>query len=549
MAGELNTPGESAIDIRDLLFRARRYGWLLVLPLVACLCGASIYLKVADPVYESHVVVALADRAGVSDAIASLVRPDRSGETPATRAGLVNNKIHSRQFLEELSRRVGLLKDPDIVAQANAEARRYRGLTSGELALRIASVELAKRIRSVPVEGSFVRITVSDKAPEEARRTASLIADMLIEETKRSSLERVQARGEFSQDQITVYEERLRKSEEALQRYQESLLNRTISAPTIDASKMDDANRFVQDTNTEIEQIRARLDSEKNEWVETMGGDQPIPDLTGGRTRDLERRLNDLEGRHVLAVLRGEGGPGETLESLQGNIASVRQSLYNEYQSMADQQLGQVPEFARTAAAGIALDRTVLRTLRSKQQRVQAMVSEFTKGVQRAPREEMELARLEGEVETNRDLLNNLRREATSARLSEALETSELGLRLSVMEPPQLPIKPAAPDPKKIFGAAAMLGILLTSVVVLAGEKVAHVLRTVEQAEQEMGTRVLGTVPRIEGWSRPGTFLQNNWAGLSLVLVLVLTGAFYVVNATVLSSRNAPPASSQTGRR
>jgi uncharacterized protein involved in exopolysaccharide biosynthesis len=549
MAGELQTPNESPLDVRDLLFRAKRYGWLLIFPLVACLCGASIYLKVADPVYESHVVVALADRAGVSDAIASLVRPDRSGESPAARAGLVNNKIHSRQFLEELARRVGMLKDPDLVERANNEARRYRGLTGPELAVRIASVELAKRIRSVPVEASFVRITVSDKAPEEARRTASLIADMLIEETRRTSLERVQARGEFSQDQITVYEERLRKSEEALQRYQESLLNRTISAPTLDASKMDDANRFIQDTDQEIEQIRARLDTEKNEWVATMGGDSPLPDLTGGRAVDLERRLNDLEGRHVLAVLRGEGGPGETVESIQGSIASLRQSLFTEYEARADQELAQAPEFARSAVAGIALDRTVLRTLRSKRQKIQGMVAEFTRGVQRAPREEMELARLEGEVETNRDLLNNLRREATSARRAEALETSELGLKLSVMEPPQLPIQPAAPDPKKIYGAAAMLGILLTSAVVLAGEKIAHVLRTVEQAEQEMGTRVLGTVPRIEGWSRPGSFLQNHWAGLSVVLVLVLTGAFYVVNATLLSDRHENPPTSQTGRR
>jgi hypothetical protein len=38
---------------------------------------------------------------------------------------------------------------------------------------------------------------------------ASLIADLLIEESKRTNLERVQARGEFSSDQITVYEERL----------------------------------------------------------------------------------------------------------------------------------------------------------------------------------------------------------------------------------------------------------------------------------------------------------------------------------------------------
>ena len=35
-----------------------------------------------------------------------------------------------------------------------------------------------------------------------------------------------------------------------------------------------------------------------------------------------------------------------------------------------------------------------------------------------------------------------------------------------------------------------------------------------------LGVPILGTVPRVEGWRRPGSFLQRNWAMLSIGLVV-----------------------------
>jgi len=72
---------------------------------------------------------------------------------------------------------------------------------------------------------------------------------------------------------------------------------------------------------------------------------------------------------------------------------------------------------------------------------------------------------------------------------------------------------------------------------VIAGEKFSLVIRTVEQAEQEMGTRILGTVPKIEGWIQREGYVARHWALLSIVLVLVLTGVFHSLNAALLSEK------------
>lgn len=536
---------QQTLDLRDILWRARRYRWLLGLPPVFLICAASVYLAVTKPRYESNVTVAIGDQAQVSPALESFVQANRDQDSPRDRMLLVDNKVHSRAFLETLVQRLGLAQDPEVVMDANEASRRFRGLTADEFAVRIASSKLAKLIRVTPVQGSFVRITCGGGTPESARQLASLIADVLIEQSKQAGLERVQARGEFSADQIAVAEDRLRKSEQALQDFQESQLARNLTGNPIRQDNIDLARGVMRSADQEIDQIRTRLESERQEWEQTTGGSQPSPDLSSARATQLESRLSDLEISYGAASLQG-GDANRDLPAIQANIGSARQELYTELESIASALPGDLSDAARGTAAGIALDRSVIRTLRAKKQRMQSYLNDFARGVESSPRQDLELARLKSDVESNRELLNTLRREATSSRLSEALETSELGLKLAVVEPPQLPLKPAAPDPFRILGGAFLLGPLFSAGIVLVGERVAAVIRTVEQAEAELGAKVVGTVPRIEGWSRPGSFMRNNWPALSIVLVILITGLFHTLHATVLSDRT--PVGRSTGQ-
>ena len=201
----------------------------------------------------------------------------------------------------------------------------------------------------------------------------------------------------------------------------------------------------------------------------------------------------------------------------------TRQDLLREFENLASQVSGNLPPGARELVAGIALDRAVLRSLQARRSRLKSVVEDYLQSARSTPREQMELERLKNDVQTNRDLLATLQKEATSSRLSEALDTSQLNDRIDVVESPQLPFSPVAPDRMKILAAAALLGPLLSIGAIVAAERMGAILRTVEQAEKEIGVKVIGTIPRIEGWSRPGTFIQNNWAPISILLVLLLT--------------------------
>ena len=526
-------PESQPFDLRELLWRVRRYSWLLALPPVAALCIASVYFKLAPTVYEAHVTVSLGDQAGVGSAIQSMVNTDRERATARERMALVDSKVRSRGFLAAVAERLGLLEDPGILSSANATARRYASLSASDLAIRIATNRLLKQIKIAPLEGSFVRVTTVEASAERAQRLASTITDLLIEENRRSSLERVQARGEFSQDQVIVHQERLRDAESALRSYQETLLRHAMTSTPVTEHNVDEARGMVRTTDQEIDQTRDRVELTRQQWSVHAPGQTP-PDLENKNTNELQRRLENMEVNLAVASLSDERSAREA-PALQSSIAATRQSLLLEFETLASALPDNLPEAARTTVAGLATDRAILRSLRTKRDRLSTYISQFARGVENSPREQIELARLRGEVETSRELLRALQKEAQSSRISEAFASSAMASRLTVIDPPQLPLRPASPDPMKIFGGALLLGPLLSAGFVLAGEKFALVIRTVEQAEQEMGARILGTVPKIEGWVQREGYLARHWALVSIVLVLVLTGVFHGLNATLLS--------------
>ena len=538
---------ESTFDFREIVWKARQYRWLIALPIVASLCVAFLFLKTATRLYESHVVLSVADRPAISGTLQSLVSPDRSSERPRDMVVQLNGRVHQMAFLSTLASRLGVTSDPALRAQAQAHLQGVEGVSPQELELRMVTARLGQKLTVSPGTGSYVNVSAIDTDPRRAKSMASTVADLLMEQSRQSTLQRAQARGEFSSDQIAVYRERLRQSEDALRQYQESLIGRNIQASVINDGNLDLARTLIRANSEEMDQVRGRIQHERETWSSEAGGDAALPDLTSAAATNLEARLVELEQNYTLAQLAGEKSAGAASE-LKGRASQTRQDLYNEYLSLAQTTLGGSSEGARLAVAGVALDRSILRTLKQKGDRLSSLVRSFGATVQSSPRNQIELSRLQGAVDMNRQLLATLEKEVTSSRLSEALETSELGMSIDVVEGAQVPLSPVFPDRRKALGIALLLGPLLGVGLVLAIEQLGGVIRSVEQAEQETGVPVIGTVPRVEEWSRPGGFLQNHWAVISILLVLLATGIYYTIYSAT-HSRGETPAASSVGER
>jgi polysaccharide biosynthesis transport protein len=399
--------------------------------------------------------------------------------------------------------------------------------------MRMAVFMLGKKIIVTPTGESRISIAATDTDPRTAQKLASMIADQLNATNKASSIKRATERGEFSSDQISVYEERLRKSEEALRNYQSSVIGRSLSSNPVNESNFGGAREVLSDVRAEMDQIRSRLQTDLSAWQNAGGTGAGPPALRNSRTNELESRLSELEVSYGLASMDSRRS-AET-EGIKLKIGGVRQGLYSEYQSLATAQ-SSLSSGAQDAAAGIALDRAELRSLKIKEGRLAGYASNYSHRMQSAPTEQLESERLRSEVQNNRDLLLALQKEATSSRISAALETSQLGMDFEILESPQLPLRPVYPDPIRVIGIALLVGPLLGIGLAIVAERLGAALHSLEQAEKEIGARVIGTIPRIEGWAQPGGLVQKYWPVMSIALVLFATAVFYTLHVTVLKA-------------
>lgn len=540
---ELEKP--AVLDLHELVWKARRYLWTALLPIVVMYCAAFLYLKFTVPLYESGLLISLGDRNPMSQALEPLVRSDRERESMMANVAGVQGRVRSRTFLENLSHRLGLTREPGILRAAGIAVKNNPSITREEHASRIAVGLLDSKIAVAPTGPGHVRISAWDSSPEEARRLASAIGEGLIEDTRRGTLERVHARGEFSEDQIAVYSEKVRRSEAELRAYQESVIGRKTSTGPVGADNIETARQLVDAAGEEMGQVRGRINSDRETWRAIVGEGVPIPDLRGHGTADEETQLMGMEASYSLAAIRPREGAAEAQTRLT-QIGVARQELLALYEKAAAALGGNLPPAARQLAAGIALDRAVLRSLQGRQDRLNSLLNSYLSAERSMPREQMELERLRNEVQTNRDLLAALQREATSSRLSLALESSELGPRVEIVEPPVLPLDPIWPNRMKILGGALLVGAVLSFGLIVASERLGAIIRTVDQVEEELGAKVIGTIPRIEGWSRPGSYVANHWAPLSIVTVLLLTA---LVSLYATQNRDKPPTATSSELR
>ena len=169
------------LDFREVLWKARRYKWLVLFPVVLFLCAACIFLIVTPPVYESAVIVSVDDHSPVSKEMSTLVgRGDRSyDENIHARVQKVDGKIHSRAFLEAIVNRTGLAKNPKLRAQARADARNWAGITVDEYAMRLAVTMMGKQITVLPSGETLIRIAAKGTNPRSAQALATMIGDQL----------------------------------------------------------------------------------------------------------------------------------------------------------------------------------------------------------------------------------------------------------------------------------------------------------------------------------------------------------------------------------
>jgi hypothetical protein len=165
---------------------------------------------------------------------------------------------------------------------------------------------------------------------------------------------------------------------------------------------------------------------------------------------------------------------------------------------------------------------------------LEAAISDFKRQAQSEPRDEMELARLQSEVTTNRELLNSFRAQLVASDVTQAAETTNLGLRIEILDPPQLPLAPSSPNRMMILIAALALGPILGIGVALASEIMDTTLRSLADFERVFRGPVLGTTPLLSRVPAQQVRIRRYWVPATVTVIVLVTAAFLLTRENLL---------------
>ncbi|KPJ52725.1 hypothetical protein AMJ39_07035, partial [candidate division TA06 bacterium DG_24] len=149
-------------------------------------------------------------------------------------------------------------------------------------------------------------------------------------------------------------------------------------------------------------------------------------------------------------------------------------------------------------AIACALAAVDLRIAKAKRAAVRGLIYQYRERVVTAPEDDLTLARLEAEVERNREIYNTLLEQSGAAELSKAVGELEIGRSFEILVSPSLPLTPVSPDRKKALCLGALVGLVLGIVAVFVAEYADRSLKSIEEAEEYLELPVLGTIPPIE---------------------------------------------------
>jgi len=266
------------------------------------------------------------------------------------------------------------------------------------------------------------------------------------------------------------------------------------------------------------------------ERLSTVFGMIPSTDrITNDETlNNIERQiLADTEER-ILQELAGndEGVTNLTLlealwEELRNRISEV---VHDEYSEFSADVKPLITEYF--------FQRIQTNFFRSIERRLIGFIEQYRDNRSRRPQLEREASKLTHEVETSQAIYDAFLESKTSAQINEAIQSTNLGVRISIIEKAERPISPVKPDKLKVIVIAAMFGMFCGLGSILVTEYMDDSFRSVDEVQRILKLPVLGTVPKTVShfaWEKKkrGRMLLIWSIGLVLFITMI-SGAMFV---------------------
>jgi uncharacterized protein involved in exopolysaccharide biosynthesis len=527
----------SLTDYMRLLWRKRFY---IIIPLVLTGLISIIGVRMLKPVYMSTALIRMEDENFLSEDVSEFVRVDeRRIAIDEETLAKITAEIQSSVFLDQLIDHLGIAENPQLVAAAEAERKsEFPYMTIDEVLYRRLRSMLGAKIEVSLAGPGIFRIACTDVSPEVCFVLADAATTQFLDAQRRRKLAGLQQASEFSEEQLQVYKERLEDSERRLEELQNRITQLALKGNPVGETNLEYIDEFGGEGNLRhAETLKEQLDHRVSDLLTIVEKTQDRLTRLLGSVPDHHEIANDpevLRMRGNLKRLRetdlrlelgSQGVSGEDLRDNEGQIRRAETRLQRRLSELIGTYLSDVSIDYRPLVVEYFLQLAIYESVVAERDRLDSFIAAFKTNLNQTPQLEMELTKLQDEVSTNRDIYNTFLRAKTSAQISEAAQSTNIGASIEILEKPSRPALPFKPNRRNIILVSLLFGLMLGVGGIIVSEYADASFRTVEEIEAELGVKVLGAIPNVNPkstWNREDSRRRLIiWASTVVIVVLV----------------------------
>lgn len=483
---------------------ASRFKWLaIILAWVVCLSGWVFVSQMPDR-YQSSARVHVDTRTVLRPLLSGLAIQPNIG----SQVRLMSKLLFSRPNLEKVAR----MTDLDL------NAKDEKGMQS-----LLASLKSMLSISSTRQLDLFT-ISARNQDPKLAKRLVQSLLTIFVEETLGETRKDSDMARRFIDQQIKDYEKRLVAAEKAREQFKRDNYG---SLPGQGGSHYDRLQSYA----AQLEEAKLAIDeaiNRRNELKRQLEDEEPMFEDFGGGIESispLDVRIQSLQSQIDALLLKYTERHPE-VRILQQTIADLEVQKAEEPEVPDDEEGfhgagGQMNPVFQQMKIALGVANANVASLRGRVKTLQKRIEATKQAMGNSLNVETSLKSLNrdyGIIKSNYDAL--LKRRET-ARLSENIEQNTDSVKFRIVDPPQVPLKPSAPNRLLLFSGVFAGGLIIG----LGGAFLLSLIRPVFTSPQKVRD-VIG-LPLLGG-------VSMNWVSDLVVARRRRLWRFWLVSASLM---------------
>ncbi|MGH7495687.1 MAG: GumC family protein [bacterium] len=479
------------IDLRQYWATLCRRKWWIIVPCFL-ITGASVAyaLLFIRPVYESSATIQI-----LPSRLQRSVREVTPGVSNAVDFRELQKTILSTNNLKQLILRLELTKNEQARQAAQSLQAKTPWVSYDELLQRTLLKFLRENIAVTMNAGAqLFQITARHESPQIAFQMTKTVAEVFIDESKKSELRGIRGVMEFSNEQLAMYQSKVMEAEDKLRRFKErqaaqQAIPAALGVESIQAIRelQNASETAISDRERMLEQLHASLPNNvRGSLWDTVPELAEIKTQINAKMQAFKRTVAtsglqpnyELSFNNEINALRQEG-QGRLAIALQSLSPALNQSLHG---AALQYQLAQID----------------LYILRTRNTALSGVLSEFQARATMSSGDQIELRRLEEEIEQNRRVYRIFMEQSRGSQIEEALQNSDADFKYSLVEAATLPVFAVSGSKRQFVSLAFLLSLGVGAAFVFAIEYLDQSIKTVEQVEEFLRMPTWGIIPKIE---------------------------------------------------